>query len=54
MDVIVAYPLSEEAYNRMKWNGIDLYRSAYRTPFYVNDRLHGYVLHVRMLIVYHR
>ncbi|XP_037043900.1 venom serine carboxypeptidase-like isoform X2 [Bradysia coprophila] len=43
MDVIVAYPLSEEAYSRMKWNGIDAYRSACRNPFYVNDTLHGYV-----------
>lgn len=43
MDVIVAYPLSEEAYHLMKWNGMDLYRSAHRVPFYVNDRLHGLV-----------
>lgn len=41
MDLIVAYPLSEEAYQRMKWDGSDLYRTSQRNPFYFNDTLHG-------------
>ncbi|KAJ6633431.1 Vitellogenic carboxypeptidase [Pseudolycoriella hygida] len=43
MDLIVAYPLSEEAYHRMKWDGADVYRTAKRNAFYVNDTLKGYV-----------
>lgn len=41
MDFIVAYPLSENAYNRMKWVGTDEYRAAERKPFIINGTLKG-------------
>lgn len=39
----MAYPLSENAYDRMKWSGCDEYRSAHRKSFIVNGTLHGFV-----------
>ena len=42
-DFIVAYPLSENSFQKMKWNGADKYRSAERQPFYMNGKLKAYV-----------
>lgn len=42
MDFIVAYPLSENAYKRMKWKYFEEYRVAKRQPFIVNGTLAGY------------
>lgn len=41
MDFIVAYPLSENAYRFMKWNGSETYRAARRESFIVNSKLAG-------------
>lgn len=41
LDLIVAYPLSENAYRNMKWKGFEKYRAARREPFIVNSRLAG-------------
>lgn len=41
MDFIVAYPLSENAYRYMKWNGSEKYRAAHRESFIVNSKLAG-------------
>ncbi|XP_031640001.1 venom serine carboxypeptidase-like [Contarinia nasturtii] len=43
LDLIVAYPLSENAYQHMKWNGAEKYLSARRKPFKVNSKLAGYI-----------
>lgn len=43
MDFIVAYPLSENAYQHMKWKGAEKYRAAHRQSFIVNSKLAGYV-----------
>lgn len=43
MDFIVAYPLSENAYQHMRWSKIDLYKQSQRNPFFVNGSLAGYV-----------
>lgn len=41
MDFIVAYPLSENAYTYMSWDGMDEYRNATRKPFLINGTLYG-------------
>lgn len=43
MDFIIAYPLSENAYRFMKWNGSEKYRAAKRESFIVNSKMAGYV-----------
>lgn len=45
MDFIIAYPLSENAYRFMKWNGSEKYRAAKRESFIVNSKMAGYVSH---------
>lgn len=51
MDFIVAYPLSENAYNKMKWKSFEKYRIAKREPFYVNGTLSGYALLLNLYVV---
>lgn len=41
LDFIVAYPLSENAYQHMKWNGSEKYRSARRESLIVNSKMAG-------------
>lgn len=41
LDFIVAYPLSENAYRFMKWNGSENYRSARRESLIVDSKMAG-------------
>lgn len=43
LDLIVAYPLSENAYKHMKWSKLEGYRHTLRQAFIVNDTLAGYI-----------
>jgi vitellogenic carboxypeptidase-like protein len=43
MDIIVAYPLSVGMYNTLEFNAAEEYRQAERVPWYVEDRLAGYM-----------
>lgn len=43
LDVIVAYPLSENSFQNMKWSKIDQYKRKLRVPFVVNHTLAGYI-----------
>lgn len=41
LDFIIAYPLSENAYQHMRWNGSEKYRSARRESLIVNSKMAG-------------
>jgi len=43
MDIIVAYPLSVGMYNTLEFTAAEEYRNAVRVPWYVGERLAGYM-----------
>ena len=43
MDIIVAYPLSVSMYNTLEFEAAGQYRNAARVPWYVGERLAGYM-----------
>nr|CAH7712729.1 unnamed protein product [Callosobruchus chinensis] len=43
LDIIVAYPLTENFLQNLKFSGSDQYKNAKRSPWYVGDDLAGYV-----------
>ncbi|VEN64573.1 unnamed protein product [Callosobruchus maculatus] len=43
LDIIVAYPLTENYLQNLKFSGSDQYKNAKRSPWYVGDDLAGYV-----------
>ncbi|XP_017877613.1 venom serine carboxypeptidase [Ceratina calcarata] len=42
LDIIVAYPLTENYLQKLKWSGADKYKTAKRKKWYVDNELAGY------------